>query len=119
MSSTESEFDDDDDSEVIELTGCGTISHWRLPKEITKCPIRNCDKQFNARLDLINHYKECHAKHSVYCKICHKAIISQGINNFKRHYARVHPNENCPLDIDDPKPTHLSKVQQLTLFYIL
>lgn len=109
-SSTENEIEDD--NEVIELTGCGTITHWRLPIGITKCPVRICEKQFKTRSDLVFHYKEYHAKRAVYCIYCKKPIMSQGVSLFKKHHLRVHPNETFPLDFNDQNPTQFLKVQQ-------
>lgn len=95
---------------MIEFKGLGILTRWKLPIGLTKCPVLHCNMQFDARLQLVNHYRDNHAKFAVLCSVCRKPIMCHDICNLKRHYSSVHPNEKFPFDTDDQKPQPTSKV---------
>lgn len=101
--------DDDDEDDVITLSGCGQNYRWKFPKDSTKCPIKSCLSKFEVRSNAIDHYKKCHAMNAMYCKICDKPIATQGnVRNFESHYNRMHPGIDTESNFDN-EPTSSKK----------
>lgn len=86
------------DDDLITLGGCGQVTQWRFPQNLSSCPVLKCLKQFNSRSDAITHYKLKHAKNAVYCSLCNKPIAAPLPGIYKLHYNRLHPNIKNPFD---------------------
>lgn len=99
----QNERNEDKDNDLITLSGCGRITQWRSPKNLTQCPLRNCRLQFGVRSDAIAHYKRRHAIGSILCSICYKPIRASGPMYFRRHFKRKHPYSIMPVGFDTGK----------------
>lgn len=97
-----------DDDDLITLYSAGVTTYWRLPAGLLICPVLNCQKSFKpvtswgaqtGRQNLVRHYKENHAKGSILCTLCDRPIrSSKGPNDFRKHYAHLHPNTTVPFN---------------------
>lgn len=94
-------------ADLITLSGCERITKWRVPKNLTKCPVFRCNNKFKTRSLTITHYKKFHAAHSILCPICNKPIRAKSKWNFIIHYNRCHPDEEVPYDL------HTSEEQEM------
>ncbi|XP_031628722.1 uncharacterized protein LOC116344365 [Contarinia nasturtii] len=99
------------ESDLIDLHAFGKITQWKFPN-VTYCPMSRCRLLFGVRSDAILHYKKRHTNHSVYCHICDKPISTYSKRDFKKHYQRLHPKEQCPYDSLQPGKT--SKLKETT-----
>lgn len=97
--------DHDDEDDVITLNGCGRISHWKFPADLTNCPVFKCNAEFGLRSDAIDHYKKCHAMNAIYCSMCEKPIAAYTLSNLKAHYTRMHPGIDFILNFKDEPST--------------
>lgn len=84
------------DGDMIVLSGCGLKFMWQYPRNIKKCPVRNCLKLFDTRSDAIIHFKRNHAKRSTLCSICQGPILMRTFGDINHHYKRRHPNADVP-----------------------
>lgn len=96
------ECDDENDDQVdagddiIELFACGQTTKWRVPAGMTKCPVFNCQRNFEMRSTLISHYREKHARGSIFCKICDWPFRINNVKDYMIHHKRKHPNHKIP-----------------------
>lgn len=100
--------DDEDESDVIILSGCGQNYRWKFPKDYGgKCPVKACLAKCEVRSDAIDHYKKYHAMNAMYCKICRKPIATtRGYSiNFQAHNIRMHPGINTESYFDSEPTT--------------
>lgn len=73
------------DDDLIALSGGGMVTHWKLPKNILRCPVKWCARvRFETRSDLLIHYKTVHARHYILCLICDKPV-----GQLKHHYQSI------------------------------
>lgn len=84
---------------MIVLSGCGLKFKWRFPKS-TRCPVKNCRRQFGVRSDAIVHYKKFHAKRSTLCLACKEPKVVRKISDMVYHYKTIHPKQNLPSYFD-------------------
>lgn len=84
---------DDEVDDLITLEGCGQISQWRFPRDVSRCPVRNCTETFEFRSVGIAHYKEQHAKNAIFCLICQRPVLTKSLSFFINHYREKHPGE--------------------------
>lgn len=87
-----------DDS--ITLYGCGTVSKWRFPKGMERCPVSNCQELFDYRSEAIEHFKQKHAKRSILCYICGIPIYTYNSRDFESHFNRMHPDKEIPFQFN-------------------
>lgn len=102
--SDESEEEEDD---LITLSGCDITTQWRFPEEMKCCPEPHCWAEFGVRSDAIRHYKKRHANHSIVCPACVMPIMctNGSLSDFRTHYNHIHPNDVLPYGLDaDVKP---------------
>lgn len=89
----------DDDDDLITLRACGHITKWRMPADMLKCPVLNCQQVFKQHLSLVTHYKENHADGSLLCALCDKPLrVYAGGNDYIKHYQIKHPNHKIPFE---------------------
>lgn len=86
------------DKDLITLTGAGHITQWRFPKNLTRCPVSNCQKKCSTRSAAIEHYKNHHAIRAILCSICDKPVAAKTYDSFIEHYRKQHPQFDAPLD---------------------
>lgn len=87
--------------DVITLNGLGITTKWRIPDNITTCPVFSCQQVFKMRSTFISHYKENHANGSILCPVCvpPKPIrVNKTPRDYTNHFERVHPNHEVPFD---------------------
>lgn len=102
---------EEDNDDLITLTGCDQITQWRFPKDLKKCPVQNCTLQFKTRSTAIVHYKKQHAMDAVLCSICDKPISTKHRETFTKHYSRMHPNV-VPFEFEElSRPDRIHKPQ--------
>lgn len=109
---------DDAKDDMITLRGCGRITKWRFPQNSKRCPVRTCHKNFGFRADAIQHYKRCHAPHSILCPICSKVIVVRGRYKFIQHCTRTHPDKKIPFGLDAHTSSKVSKFEFFRLCYV-
>lgn len=63
----ESEGDDNEEDDLIELTTNGITTQWLFPDNCRQCPVGNCRQKFRTKSDGIKHYKKLHATGSICC----------------------------------------------------
>lgn len=80
---------------MIVLSGYGLKFTWQFP-ESTRCPVKNCRKQFGIRSDAIVHYKRRHAEKSTLCPACNTPKLVRRFSDMSHHYKNVHPNLPLP-----------------------
>lgn len=98
-------------TDLIILSGSGYKTQWQMPSNQTRCPVVGCKYPlFVNRKSLISHYKNAHARRSIYCYICEKPIVSPSECKYDDHYRRVHPNVSEPFDFEANKK--LPKIPQ-------
>lgn len=89
-----------DANDLIELSGGGVTTLWQFPSNTTNCPVSNCEMAFGTRSLAIDHFKNQHAEHSIYCPLCDKPLtVHQFFDLFKSHYNQMHPNHTTPYDL--------------------
>lgn len=88
----EQEIDD-----LITLGGCGHVTYWRFPPNLSRCPYNHCKSAFKYRSDLITHYKKMHAPDLILCTICEKPVTALDMNNYYKHYIEKHPGIEPPI----------------------
>lgn len=105
-----------EEDDVVILTGCGHISRWIWPKNLNKCQVRNCHANVKNRREAINHFRETHAQVSILCPLCVKPIYAPSPYTYKRHHDRIHVNMTMPYDFkiitsenQSKKSTHQTK----------
>lgn len=96
---------DEENEDLITLSGCSRITKWKFPLNQTRCPV--CRLVFVQRSDTIAHYKDRHAQGSLLCPICIKPICVRGNADFKKHYQRLHPNNELPYGMNKTEPSVL------------
>lgn len=107
-------------SDLITLNGSGIKTQWKMPLNLTKCPVVRCPQNsFVNRSDLITHYKKEHSSVSIYCCICDKPVISRNRSHFITHYKLLHLNILDPFDFDaNEKQAKISKRQKVYHLFI-
>lgn len=87
-------------NDIITLTGGGITTFWRFPKSLTKCPMLRCRMEFNTQSKAVAHFKKLHASGSIHCSICDRPIRSQQyVTDFVSHHIRMHPKIKLPYGI--------------------
>lgn len=111
----------EDEDDLITLTGCDKVTRWKFPQHTIICPVEKCSKQFAVRSDAIAHYKSQHAHEAILCPICKIPIFATLTIFYKIHFMKAHPNMKFPLDDlgedeneDEQEDTHL-KVNRFLL----
>lgn len=100
---------DENEDDLITISGLNWITEWKFPKNLTQCPVHRCNQdlgcnnQLEIRSAAISHFKERHAKRAVFCFICEKLIICWFKSSFDRHYRRIHPNKKIPFNFMEYK----------------
>lgn len=89
--------DPDENYDLILLKGCGQITKWKFPADITRCPVSNCLRNFENRDALILHYKKRHARKSILCYACNAPMSVYNDKDFEDHYRRLHPDLEMPI----------------------
>lgn len=107
-SESENAKSDEEENDLITLSGCGQTTYWRFPQDLKHCPVQSCRIQFGVRSDAINHYQKRHAIYSLLCPICVKPICAQRKYDFQTHFAKVHPMEEMPYDLDAKRQVGVS-----------
>lgn len=107
----------DESDDLILLEGCGQISQWQFPADLTKCPLDNCDIQFAVRSDAIIHYKNQHAKKSIYCSICDIPIYAEHVEDLKGHYEGKHIDVDVDLNFKELQ-AQVNEVRNRSIFSI-
>lgn len=90
-------MNDSEVDDLIILNGCGQMTKWRFPQNLTRCPVKRCVQKFQSRTTAINHYKHRHARNSAFCSICDGPFSAKDRSAFNRHYRDMHPNVKLPL----------------------
>lgn len=88
---------DGNDSDIIELKIYGgTVTYWKFPENLEKCPVHLCGQTFESKSDGIIHYRTNHANGSYFCSLCDKPIrcVTQCV--LSGHYRRMHPHRKVP-----------------------
>lgn len=88
---------EDDENDLITLSGCRQVTQWRFPNT-KSCPVISCRVLFGIRSDAIRHYKKRHAQTSILCPACKRPIVAQFPNQFLKHFTNIHPNTAIPFD---------------------
>lgn len=101
-SSANEDGDDVDDADIsdktsandglIELDGCSIRTYWQLPANLNRCPLNTCYVVFENNSALRQHYREQHAKNAILCAPCGWPVMAKNINEFRRHFRKLHPN---------------------------
>lgn len=117
---SETEKDDDEQEDLIELHGCGLTTYWKFPKNVKNCPVHRCRANFGVRSDAIRHYRNYHANRAILCPICVKPILcaNRSFFNIKDHYNRVHPNEELPYDFSAKTNLQVSRFKKSTTQFV-
>lgn len=87
---------DKDSDDLIELNGLNMTSVWQFPKNINRCPSRNCIAAFKSRSDLLAHYRLAHAPNNFLCPGCEKPICAANIFQVFKHFQNAHKNMEIP-----------------------
>lgn len=125
LQSDNNDKNEDEVDDLITLRGCGRITQWRFPSDITRCPVHRCPHTFHSRAKAINHYKEKHANYAILCPICEKPIAAHSKHGFISHYEKWHAYQKVPYNLydentdnsDDPADATV-KVKKMNYFLI-
>lgn len=80
----------------ITLSGCGQVTYWRFPTNMTRCPLLSCQETYPTRSATMNHFKIFHAKNAILCHLCDKPIFTYSFEGFNEHFRRFHATEPLP-----------------------
>lgn len=106
----------DNDRESITLRGCGFVTQWRFPDDLTRCPVGRCFKRFNSRSSAKEHFISKHADDSVFCFACNKPIAACKRGIYLAHFKRKHPKIQNPFQhFNDNKNKHTIAPYLITL----
>lgn len=87
----------------ITLRGCGKITYWLFPLQLTRCPVRYCHSKCETRSEAIAHYKVKHANTSILCRECNLPVCANNLSTFEEHYRNKHEHAEAPCPFDQTK----------------